>query len=283
MSDWKDPLTYPGTDVMVNRLDIRDGQKLRQFEYAAANARLRELIAKPIQGKYDLDHLRAIHRHLLGDVYEWAGKTRDEVHPPGQEVYFTKGGTLFALHAELKPDASKLFENLAKEGHLKGHRNDKSGFVERLSHYFVELNKIHPFPEGNGRATQLFMAQLAREAGYKIDYSKIDRAKWNMAARESAAGRPGMMVDVFNKIVSPHRAVAFDKLPPEEAYKRHPELRDAFVVLANAKRLAEQRFKNPDDQSRFLTLYRTRISDELHSGNTIAAPTRDRGGPGRSR
>jgi cell filamentation protein len=282
MSDWTNPLHYPGTTVLMNRLDIRDQQHLRRIEYAAANARLRELIAKPMPGKFDLNHLRAIHKHLLGDVYAWAGQTRDEAFK-GQEVVFTKGGTLFAMHSELKPAADKLFATLAKEGHLRGLRNDKNGFVERLSHYYVELNKVHPFPEGNGRATQLFLAQLAREAGYRLDFGKIDKAKWNLAARESAAGRPGMVVDAFSRIVSPHRAVAFDKLPPEEAYKKYPELRDAFVVLANARRLAEQRFKSPGDQARFINLYRTRISDELHGGNKIAPPTRERPQPARSR
>lgn len=282
MSDWEDPLTYPGTDVLVNRLNLRDSKKLQQFESAAANARLRELIAKPIPGKYDLGHLRAIHKHLFGDVYAWAGQTRDEADR-GKEIVLTKGGTLFALHSELKPGADKLFAALAKEGHLRGLRHDKDGFVERLSHYYIELNKIHPFPEGNGRSTQLFLAQLARDAGYRLDFGKIDKVKWNLAARESAAGRPGMVIDAFSKIVSPHRAVAFDKFPPEEAYKKFPELRDAFVVLANAKRLAEQRFKSPNDQARFINTYRTRISDELHKGNKIAPPTRDRAPPPRSR
>lgn len=282
MNDWVDPLHYPGTTVPMNRFDIRDHQQLRTVEYAAANARLRELIAKPLVGKFDLDHLRAIHKHLLGDVYEWAGKTRDEAFE-GPERLFTKGGTLFAMHSELKPGADTLFHALAKEGHLRGLRNDKDGFVERISHYYVELNKIHPFPEGNGRSTQMFFAQLARDAGYRLDFGKIDKTRWNLAARESAAGRPGMVVDAFSKIVSPHRAIAFDKLPPEEAYKKFPELRDAFVVLGNAKRLAEQRFKNPDDQARFLNSYRTKISDELHSGNKIAPPSRERPPPPRSR
>lgn len=281
MNDWTNPLHYPGTTVLMNKLDIRDQEQLQRVEYAAANARLRELFAKPIPGQFDLDHLRAIHKHLLGDVYAWAGKTRDEAFE--QEVFFSKGGTLFALHSELKPGADKLFTALAKEGRLRGLRNDKDAFVERLSHYYVELNKVHPFPEGNGRATQLFLVQLAHDAGYRLDYGKIDKAKWNLAARESAAGRPGMIVDAFSKIVSPHRAVAFDKFPPEEAYKKFPELRDAFVVLANAKRLAEQRFKSPADQARFFNSYRTRISDELHSGNKIAPPTRERPPPSRSR
>jgi len=278
----KNPLVYPGTEVLVNKYNIRDGKKLGEVEYAAANARLRELIGRPIQGKFDLDHLKAIHKHLLGDVYEWAGQTRDELFK-AKEVIFTKGPTLFALQSELKPESKKLFESMSKEGHLRSLGHDKRAFVERLTHYYVELNKIHPFPEGNGRATQMFLAQLTHQAGYRLDFNKVDRANWNLAARESAAGRVGAMHDIFDKIASPHRAVAFDKLSPETAVKKFPELRDAYLVLANARRMVEQRFKSPTDQARFLNQYRTRISDELHKGNKIAAPTRERSGPGHAR
>lgn len=275
MSEVSHPLAYPGTNVMQNRLGLRDAQKLRQFEYAAANARLRQLIAHPIRGNFDLDHLKAIHKHLLGDTYDWAGQTRDEVFARN-EVIYTKGRDVFALHSELKPDATKLFAGLAKENRLQGLEGDKEGFVERLSHYYTALNKIHPFPEGNGRATQLFLSQLSEEAGYKLDFSKVDKTKWNLAARESHAGRTGMVKDIFDSIASPQRAIAFDKLDPESALKKHPELHDAFVVLANARRMAQLRFKAPDDQARFINLYRTKISDELHQGNKIAGPTRDR-------
>lgn len=279
MSDSADPLVQPGSvpPVLINKLGISDFQKLRKLEYAVANARLRELKDKPIQGNYDLDHLKAIHKHLLGDIYEWAGKTRDEVY--NREIFFSKGPTLFALHSELKKDAKTVFESLAKENFLRGLENDKPAFVGRLTQYYASINKLHPFREGNGRSTQEFISQLAKEAGYTIDYKKVDKAKWNLAARESAAGRTGAMADVFKTIVSPSRAIAFDKLPPQEALAKHPELRNSYLVMKRAKDLAEKQFKAPTDQMRFFNMYRTRVSAELHQGNEIAAPerTQDRG------
>lgn len=275
VSEWIDPLAYPESNgaVLVNKLGIRDNAKLRRLEYAVGNARLRELKAVPIKGKFDLDHLKAIHKHIFQDMYEWAGKSRDEVYTD-REIFFHKEGTLFALQSEIKKDAKALFGALEKESYLKGHEQDKEKFVDRITQYYVALNKIHPFIEGNGRATQEFFSQLAREAGYNIDYSKVDKGRWNLAARESAAGRTRGMNDVFDSIISPARAVAFDKMQPSEAVKRYPELRNAFLVLAQAKQLADSKFKNPDDQKRFFDMYRVRISEELHNGKEIAAPQR---------
>lgn len=277
MSDQEDSLVYPGSfpPTLVNKLGIKDFHKLRKLEYAVANARLRELKDKPIQGKFDFDHLKAIHKHLLGDLYDWAGKSRDEVYD--KEIYLSKGSTLFAMHSEIKSDSKKLFDALAKENHLKGHEDDKEGFVERLTQYYVGLNKVHPFREGNGRSTQEFISQLAKEAGYVIDYGKVDKSRWNLAARESAVNRTGAMTDVFRSIVSPARAVAFDRMEPKEAIKLYPELRNPYLVLQKAKQIAERQFKSSEDQTRFFNLYRTRISAELHQGNEVAPPQRDRG------
>lgn len=47
-------------------------------------------------------------------------------------------------------------------------------FAARLAYYMAELNMIHPFREGNGRAIREFMRQLGLKAGYLIDWSRID-------------------------------------------------------------------------------------------------------------
>lgn len=72
MSDTK--YCYPDSDVLVNKLDIRDPNKLQIFERKLTMLRLLELIDKPIEGKFDLKHLQAIHAYIFQDVYDWAGK-----------------------------------------------------------------------------------------------------------------------------------------------------------------------------------------------------------------
>lgn len=74
MSDTK--YCYPDSDVLVNKLDIRDPNKLQIFERKLIMLRLLELIDKPIEGKFDLKHLQAIHAYIFQDVYDWEGKIR---------------------------------------------------------------------------------------------------------------------------------------------------------------------------------------------------------------
>ena len=68
MSDTK--YCYPDSDVLINKLDIRDIDKLHVFERKLTSLRLLELMNKPISGKFDLKHLQAIHKYIFQDVYD---------------------------------------------------------------------------------------------------------------------------------------------------------------------------------------------------------------------
>jgi len=68
--DGSDSYTYPGSEILKNKADIRDQAALDAFEADATAIRLLEMIEKPIQGTFDLAHLQAIHHHLFQDVYE---------------------------------------------------------------------------------------------------------------------------------------------------------------------------------------------------------------------
>lgn len=60
---------------------------------------------------------------------------------------------------------------MTSEDHLRGLPRAK--FVDRLTHYFAEVNAIHPFREGNGRAQRAFFRQLCRDVGHPIDWSGL--------------------------------------------------------------------------------------------------------------
>jgi cell filamentation protein len=67
-----DPYLYLGTHVLQNKAGIYDEQALREFEYEHTKWRMDELRERPIAGKFDLEHLKAIHAHIFQDVYDWA-------------------------------------------------------------------------------------------------------------------------------------------------------------------------------------------------------------------
>lgn len=153
----------PETGVLRNRLGIRDPAILAQYEADYASVRSFELAQHPVRGDFDLKHLCAIHRHLFGDVYDWAGRLRD--------IDISKGDSFFAHHAHIETAANRLFAGLAAETCLEG--LDARKFSARAAHYLGEINALHPFREGNGRAHREFINHLAYRNGFVIDWTAV--------------------------------------------------------------------------------------------------------------
>lgn len=170
-----DPYTYPGTDVLRNILDIRDPQQLAAFEANATAARLIELDAAPLVGQFDVAHLKAIHRHIFQDVYPWAGEFRT--------VNISKGGHLFGAAAFAERTLEELLRKLSGECHLKGIA--PRDFATRAGYYMGEINAIHPFRDGNGRAQREFIRELGAQAGFVINWSGVTREQMVEASFES--------------------------------------------------------------------------------------------------
>src|ERR1700759_2271368 len=133
-----DPYVYPGTSVLKNKLDIRDADLLDYHE--------RELVAHRIaqdapDGNFDLSHLRAIHRHLFQDVYDWAGEIRT--------VEISKDGHQFQFQRVIQTGMSDVHRRLVAADFLSG--LDLAPFAERAGEIIGDINYVHPFREGNGR------------------------------------------------------------------------------------------------------------------------------------
>lgn len=140
-----------------------DPSKLRQLEEVATAVRLQELFDEPIDGHFDYDHMKAIHRHIFHDVYDWAGQER--VGPSG---FMSKDGhSYYRAGATLTEAAHAQYNQLAAKDHLRGLDQDR--FIRELAESWGELNVIHSFREGNTRAQFAFFHQLSEQAGYRID------------------------------------------------------------------------------------------------------------------
>lgn len=172
-----DPYVYPGTDVLRNRFDIRDADRLRVIEASITALKIAALDQRRLRGNYDLAHLQTFHRAIFSDVYPWAGEVRS--------VYIARS-TLFAAPENIRPYLSAQLRELAAEDYLQG--LDQPRFTDRLAHYLGEVNAVHPFREGNGRTQRSFFGQLARDAGYEIAWDRLDPDR-NIAA--SAASLSG--------------------------------------------------------------------------------------------
>lgn len=171
-----DPYAYPGTNVLRNLRNIRDLDQLSRFEMDMSTRRLAELSQQPGIGQWDTIHLQRIHRHIFQDVYVWAGELRT--------VNIARAGQFyFAFVDQILPSLSRLFRQLHAEHYLRG--ADSSAFCARVAYYMGEINAIHPFRDGNGRAQREFMRQLALRNGYGLNWAKISRQQMYDASKTS--------------------------------------------------------------------------------------------------
>jgi cell filamentation protein len=175
MTENSDPYLYPGTSVLKNLRGLSDPELLARFEARQTHRRIAELIDTAVEGGFDVAHLKAIHRHIFQDVYEWAGEFRT--------VNISKGGHLFGLATFLEPALHQMMAKLAAEKHLVG--LDTESFVDRAAYFIGELNAAHPFREGNGRTQREFIRELGLKAGYYIDWRSTTVEKMNEASRLS--------------------------------------------------------------------------------------------------
>lgn len=184
-----DPYLDPESGVLRNRLGISDEATLEQAEAALVATRSFELSLAPLNGLFDLAHLQAIHRYLFGDVYEWAGHLRT--------IDISKGGHLFAHHAHIVSAAAPIFHKLAEGKHLVG--LGRIAFCERAAHYLGELNALHPFREGNGRAQREFISHLAHTADYYIAWKSVGRAEMLEASIQSFTGDTSRLDEIIRE------------------------------------------------------------------------------------
>lgn len=181
---------YPDSDVLKNRMGVRDSERLSRLERRLTMLRLLELIDKPIRGKFDLKHLQAIHKYIFQDVYEWAGEIR--------KVDIAKGN-MFCNVRFLSSQAAEIFGKLKEEDYLQG--LGEEDFIRQMAYYFSEINALHPFREGNGRSQREFVRCLALHNGYVVNFANASEEEMMKASEESFLCNYRAMEQLFKKCI----------------------------------------------------------------------------------
>ena len=187
--DAHDAYCYPDSGVLRNQANLTDQAALDAFEADITAVRLLELSQTPAAGTFDLAHLQRIHHTIFQDVYDWAGELRT--------VDISRGSSRFANVRQIVPYARTVFMALAAEGWLKNCTLPQ--FSARLAHYLSEINALHPFREGNGRAQPAFATQLAAQAGYELDYAGLTQEEMYPVMAASFAGDENPLADLLAK------------------------------------------------------------------------------------
>lgn len=190
MSDNK--YCYPNSNVLINKLNIRDQNELNSYEAQASLFALGKLLRNPIKGNFDLAHLCSIHLSIFEDVYGWAGLIREvDIHK----------GTMFCPCQNIVPYSKEVFDSFYTD--CQRVKKNQKAFAQTLAKHYADLNALHPFREGNGRAQREFVRELCQECGYYFDLSHTTHEEMLNASIASFYGNTRMLSSVFEKSLSP--------------------------------------------------------------------------------
>lgn len=191
-----DSLVYPGGHVLRNKLGITEQPALDQAE-AEAMA-LREP-TRPHFRKFTLPEMQVVHRHLFAGVYDWAGQLRTYTTGRSEIASFAR-----PEHMESYFEAEVL-RPLQREHYLQG--SSGAHFAGRGAHFASEINAVHPFIDGNGRITRLWLRDLALLAGHRLDIVRLQAHKgaWYAAMKQGfeCADTTRLQHEILNALTDP--------------------------------------------------------------------------------
>lgn len=263
-----DRYTYADSDVLINTFGITRYDDWKEVETDFIGVRMGQLREHPIEGAYDLSHLQAIHAYLTQDMYSWGGEIREtDTHPGGT-------GIAHCRPAFIVPEAERVFGILAERDYLRG--LDADAFSDGLAWVWGETTAIHPFRDVNTRSQHVFFNQLARDAGWVIDWSQIPGDVFaharTLAIVENHSGLDAL---IRPNLLTVDRAADMDRI------------RDRMAEHARGFQ-TRQRTRDPQTLDRELEAARTR-RERLFSAEPFGRDTPkqdsgpDRSGPGLGR
>lgn len=154
--------------MLKNKLGIDNPAELAREEERISKKKAAELFEKGILNNLQagsFSALQAIHRYLFEDIYDFAGEIRT--------VNLAKGNFRFA---------PLMYLEAALENIDKMPQSDFDGIIEK----YVEMNIAHPFREGNGRSTRIWLDHILKnEIGRVIDWSRVDKEDYLLAMERS--------------------------------------------------------------------------------------------------
>lgn len=257
-SGFEDPYVIPGTNVLINKLNLTDNFELSIQEERLSKRRANELASQGITGEFDLEHFKSIHQHLFQDVYDWAGETR--------VVNISKDGTIFESASRIGAAVYGIHRVLEQENFLKD--LERRDFAQGLAKFYKMWNAVHPFREGNGRSTRMLMGQLAANAGWMLDVQRIENGdgQWNEASKRSFQGDLSLVTKVLEHAVRDPRSVLFERADRRDALRIYPDLEGAFKALDMVQKSLQDQGLAPVKQDIFMKTFKSQIGNKLDDG-----------------
>ncbi len=154
--------------ALENKLGITDSAELARKEEKISKKKAMELYDKSLLDGLDagtFSSLAFIHKYLFDEIYNFAGEVRD--------VNIAKSGFRFAPVMYL-------------DSALKNVSNMPQSTFDEIIEKYVEMNIAHPFREGNGRATRIWLDLILKsQLGKVVDWSKVSKEDYLLAMERS--------------------------------------------------------------------------------------------------
>jgi len=240
---------------------MTDAQR-QEIEADYTFKRLVELELYPVRGNFDATHLKEINRRIFQDLpgagFEnvTPGQFRQPV-PEGldwikQRSLASADGAFYVAYSRMDKAVIARLDSILDGANPAAMRGLKTPeFTAQLAKLYVELDYVHPFSDGNSRTLRTFTRQLAKEAGFEIDWERFGRRDVGRdmlyIARDlsvNALAKPHVqhedtlrkilytqtrldgnrdLPDLLRDVVRPSRALAFEQISEQEALQTHPE------------------------------------------------------------
>jgi len=257
-----DPYTWRNSDVLRNKLGIRDDNILKEREAFFSVVRHGELIVQRAMPATNAREYRELHNHLFQDVYDWAGRFRT--------VDISKPGSTFARAHFIARSMEHEFKQLPDLQTLKS--MDRDRFADTMGRHISELNAVHPFREGNGRTMRLHLQLHSLAAEKFVSIQAMGPKDWMEASRDSFhTGNHASLAKVIRDAmpleqsrVEPARGPAGIAFPPSM---------ESLMPAGERRAMSIEQAK--DQISRYLPTAQTVASRQYEQLNRIAETSAD--------
>lgn len=181
----------PVSGLLRNIPNLTQESELLFFESTTVSRRLLQLQLKPIKIT-NSESLLEIHHYLFQDVYEWSGKVRT--------VNISKNGKPF-FDGERFPMGFKYIDTLIDDFERISVRNIIE-ISQKLAEILDNLNFLHPFREGNGRAQREFIRVLALQKGFSLNLNPPDNKNiYDRYMRGTIESDLGILADLIQELL----------------------------------------------------------------------------------
>lgn len=166
----KDIYVYQDSNVLINKLNIRNSKDLDDAENNLVSLNIANLLNNPIEIKSVFD-IKKIHKMLFSDLYEWAGENR-RMNMYKQEPVLNGLSVSYSDYHEIDKNLTNLDKDFAN---VRWNELNHKQTIETIVGLISRLWRIHCFREGNTRTTTTFLYLFMKQLSLKVNVDFIGK------------------------------------------------------------------------------------------------------------